>query len=699
MRLTTAFYLSSILLATTGLCTLVMSVELSPLWLLASAVVVGMSMLRLLKWRSYNSSRSTRNTLLGTVIAITVFDYLWVSDGLIFVIIHFLVLFMYAMLLTIRSPRDFYSLYGISFLHLMAAAALTVSLIYAVGVLVYLLLGVWTLMLYHLMQSQYNASSDVEHVLTRRFAMVTNGIALGSFVVMLVLFAITPRIGAGFIKQQHKDPIAVSGFSETVELGEIGSVKLDPTIVMRVDLPERNAPIDNLYFRGVAFDSYDGRVWSNTRAERKDLPWGHHQWREPDSLGADNLLKQVILLEQINSSVLFGANKIQQIEGRFPSLHRDGMDSVFLRYPPPGRIQYTAFSAPVTPSEADRAMAEFSYPFGLARRVLQVPPLEERVAELARSIVVGQETVFQRVRAIESHLKTNFAYSLNPGESSTRRPVEEFLFQRKTGYCEHYATSMVMLLRSVGIASRLVTGFLSGEWNAYGKYYAVRQSDAHAWVEVYFPSSGWVTFDPTPTAGVPVGPGLAARVLSIVEALRHSWDRYVISYSIRDQVSAVMTATQMGRKALHDTRGMIAGWKNTVYATMLQATQNLQSLGQSIPGLSSSPLGLVVPLLFIMGLVGFVIWKWSPISRSSSGDPAVEAYEQMLQMLTKQGLIKKPQWTAFEFVRFIEEKAKNLAPIVKDITQTYCRARFGQQQWSIEQSHQIEHQLALLKPS
>ena len=280
MRLTTAFYLSSILLATTGVCTLIISVELSPLWLGASAVVVGVSVLRLVTWRSYSSSRSIRNMLLGTVIGIAVFDYLWVSDGLIFVVIHFLVLFMYAMLLTIRSPRDFYSLYGISFLHLMAAAALTVSLVYAVGVLIYLLLGVWTLMLYHLMQSQDNASSDFEHVLTRRFVMVTNGIAVGSFVVMLVFFAITPRIGAGFITQQHKDPIAVSGFSETVELGEIGAVKLDSTIVMRVDLPERNAPIDNLYFRGVAFDFYDGRSWNNTRAERKPLPWGHHRWQD-----------------------------------------------------------------------------------------------------------------------------------------------------------------------------------------------------------------------------------------------------------------------------------------------------------------------------------------------------------------------------------------------------------------------------------
>jgi hypothetical protein len=161
-----------------------------------------------------------------------------------------------------------------------------------------------------------------------------------------------------------------------------------------------------------------------------------------------------------------------------------------------------------------------------------------------------------------------------------------------------------------------------------------------------------------------------------------------------------MTATQMGRKSLADMRGIVTHWKKELYAMMLHATQSVQTFSQLIPGISSSPLTLLTLLAFIiMGLVRFVIWKWSPVGRSRSADPVVAAYERMLRILKKQGLTKKPQWTAFEFVQFVEEQAKHIAPIVKDITQTYCRARFGQPQWSKDYSDKMQYQLAMLKPT
>src|SRR3989454_389608 len=119
---------------------------------------------------------------------------------------------------------------------------------------------------------------------------------------------------------------------------------------------------------------------------------------------------------------------------------------------------------------------------------------------------IGSLAILRILRTLSSGRSIFSAISsLDVGTTMSADPVDDFLFTRKTGYCEHYATAMVVLLRALGIPARLVTGFLPGVWNDFGNYYTIRQQDAHAWVEVYFPLSGWVTFAPTPSvpAAVP----------------------------------------------------------------------------------------------------------------------------------------------------------------------------------------------------
>src|SRR5262249_4618376 len=125
---------------------------------------------------------------------------------------------------------------------------------------------------------------------------------------------------------------------------------------------------------------------------------------------------------------------------------------------------------------------------------------------------------------------------------------------RKAGYCEHYATAMVILLRTVGIPARLVTGFLATEWNEFGGYYTVRQQDAHAWVEVYFPRSGWVTMDPTPTVSTPVFTSRWDVLRRLSESFRLQWDRLFVRYSVGDQL-AIVQGIRRGGDFLRDQIG------------------------------------------------------------------------------------------------------------------------------------------------
>src|SRR5208282_2046059 len=122
------------------------------------------------------------------------------------------------------------------------------------------------------------------------------------------------------------------------------------------------------------------------------------------------------------------------------------------------------------------------------------------------------------------------------------QPVDHFLFESKRGHCEFFSTAMALMLRTVGIPSRNVTGFVGGTYNRFGRYYAVRQGDAHSWVEAYLDDPtrpGWQTFDPTPTSGAqPLEDTTGAWVYlrDLVEALSQRWNRYVVGYDLRTQV-------------------------------------------------------------------------------------------------------------------------------------------------------------------
>jgi hypothetical protein len=211
---------------------------------------------------------------------------------------------------------------------------------------------------------------------------------------------------------------------------------------------------------------------------------------------------------------------------------------------------------------------------------------------------------------------------------------------------------MALLLRQAGIASRLVSGFLPGEWNPFGNYLLVRQQDAHTWVEVYFPESGWVLFDPTP-------PSEEGRPFALVSAyldwMKTRWDRYVIHYSIFDQISMVRDGWQ---------------WFNN-------------------PGIRSRKEWALprVPLLAITAAAAAVgLWLlrryfWltgSPTARHGGRKEreATRIYRRLLRLLEKKGWSRGKGETPMEFIRELPPE-NAIAPQLDEITGLYYAARFG----------------------
>ena len=165
---------------------------------------------------------------------------------------------------------------------------------------------------------------------------------------------------------------------------------------------------------------------------------------------------------------------------------------------------------------------------------LQLPSRMERITDLALQITGSESNRYNQAESIESYLREQFSYTLVPAEDANGMSLEKFLFDVQKGHCEYFSSAMTVMLRSIDIPARVVNGFSAGEFNRFGKFYQVRQSDAHSWVEVYFPGYGWIPFDPTPPR-TESRFHLIQTVRQMFDALQSGWVKYVVDYSYKEQ--------------------------------------------------------------------------------------------------------------------------------------------------------------------
>ncbi len=242
--------------------------------------------------------------------------------------------------------------------------------------------------------------------------------------------------------------------------------------------------------------------------------------------------------------------------------------------------------------------------------------------------------------------------------------MEDFLFQRRAGHCEYFASAMAIMLRSVGVPSRVVNGFRGGEWNSFGKYYVVRERNAHAWVEAFVPGRGWVTFDPTPAGRPPdTGlPGFLVLLSQVVDTLRWRWHRYVIDFDASSQrLLAGRFLRQLGR-----ARSRVQAWR--------------ARFGTAWPAGS----GLTFPGGWIAaGVLCGVLLLWLSRLRARKGMDGMRArvdfYDALLRLLARRGFVKEAWFTPREFAARIAAQEGDRARPVIEVTEAYYRVRYGGQ--------------------
>jgi protein-glutamine gamma-glutamyltransferase len=299
-------------------------------------------------------------------------------------------------------------------------------------------------------------------------------------------------------------PDAYPGFSNIVDLQSRGH--LSDQIAFRVRAPQA------ALWRAETFDTYDDSRWTESDQNTQSLVpgWDGTAWQIPPeiarmngSLTDINRMVQTFYIDTPQPNVLFAAPGVSQVY--FPSGGLRVDNGMSIRSPillDKGLIYSVISDVPLFQPDVLRQDAGTRVPAGM-QNYLQVPSsIPPRVGELASQITAGDTTEFDRVQAIQSWLRTNTKYNLDvPRQPPGVDGVDYFLFVTRQGFCEHIASAMAILLRTLGIPTRLVTGYGPGTRNLLTGYFEVKESDAHAWVEVYYPRIGWVSYDPT--FGVP----------------------------------------------------------------------------------------------------------------------------------------------------------------------------------------------------
>lgn len=302
-------------------------------------------------------------------------------------------------------------------------------------------------------------------------------------------------------------------------------------------------------------------------------------------------------------------------------------------------------------------------------KCLQLPDelAQGRVPELAREWADGEDTTFTKAMEIERRLRRDFAYSLTPQASGNF--IESFLLDVREGHCEYFATSMAVLLRNLGIPARIVNGYYATEWNGISSAFTVRQRDAHSWVEAWMGDDyGWMTFDPTPAAGVGrrnETSKLVLQLTSIMDAMKVRWYRYVVDYSFNDQVAAfrrVMSWRDNFMRYMDNFKIMGFGSSNLTQLEIDDLTT----------GIDWRP--LMVALGIIVALVSWQVYRWI-IRRKRNSLTPVKFYNELLMLLANHNIRIKPGQTPREFAREVAGMSDQWRVFI-DLTEFYYARRY-----------------------
>jgi transglutaminase-like putative cysteine protease len=493
-------------------------------------------------------------------------------------------------------------------------------------------------------------------------------LAVGSIVLLAVpLFAILPRVRSPYIVGRGAGTgtvLEAAGFSDSVNLDSIGVIRDSREVAIRMQDETPANPDRELRFKAGTFDVYEGGSWKKTRYSgplEREQRVRFRLGNQPPKRWAK------IFLQPLHSRSLPLPVETAVLEPRVTGISTDVGGSVTLEFTPLEVIEYRVGLAdrPVLTGEAP-------HPESPGEPSLDLSGVTPRMTELAKR-VMGEGPAAQRAKRLETHLIQSYGYTRDFRDRSTENPLDDFLFRYRSGHCEYFASSMVLLLRSQGIPARLVTGFLGGDYNPFEGYTIVRNSNAHAWVEAYLPGEGWQIFDPTPPAGRPAEAegGMMGLAQQGYDFLLFRWDRYVLTFGLYDQIRILSSFRELWHDLFRflDRRG---AERPSVSHTPSKAPA---APIPAVPELGTGGMGVRAGLLALVG-IALAVGGWllrlyrTPLT-------ATRAYRKLRRRLGKSGAPLPESTPPLVFRSTAAARYPRAADPTARIIDLYLRESFG----------------------
>jgi transglutaminase-like putative cysteine protease len=470
---------------------------------------------------------------------------------------------------------------------------------------------------------------------------------------VVLLFILFPRINTGLRFEFRSIRSASSGFSDRLSPGSIAGLANSSDIAFRAEFPgSKTRPRGPMYWRGVVMWRCDGMKW---RAPSEMAAISRSTRQSPSG----NIIRQRITLAPHGARWMFALNRPFEIPPGAILARGDYLWSIqTIRK----TRRYEVVSSPgaagkeLTPAER--------------REALQLPPsIRPAVHELAQSWTAENSDPRAIVNnALQFFRTQGFRYSLTPGEYR-RNDLEQFLFHRRVGFCEHYAASFATLMRLAGIPARVVVGYLGGEYNDLGRFFLVRQADTHAWCEVWLPGSGWTRVDPT-TA---VAPGRASLDLNSF------LERRIASEQTEARRSGLVT--QLARSALFTNVRLALETLSYEWDTrLLPFDADVQEVLLDSIGLASrGPFVLILEILIVAIALLVIYFGWMQLRTRSRADRVKALYERFCQKAGRLGVRRDPWEGPSDFSRRAAQLLPNESGRIREISNTYIALRYASQ--------------------
>jgi transglutaminase-like putative cysteine protease len=524
------------------------------------------------------------------------------------------------------------------------AAALSGDLWYAISLLFF---GVFSCLALGLAVVEGPVERDEELPLSPVLRQVSIGVGV-ALVGGIAFFVLFPRLSWNVAARRTGPGLlgGTTGMTDRVRLGGTGDLKTVARVVLRARLePSPGTQQLDRYWVGRRFDRFDGKEWTGTgipSAPRPRVFLGE----------AGGLMQRIELLPAYDSRTLVGLEHAM-LFGPAQAVGPNGQSAVDLIKVGAEEVRFAEDAAAyqyVVQSRDDLPLLE-TEEAALVPYTALPTTVDPRVGQLAKQIVGTATEPERKAQRLERWLQSNLRYSLELG-GNVDDPLAEFLFTRKAGHCEHFATALAVMLRAEGVPARVVGGFFGGE--LFGDRYLVRAGDAHAWVEAYVLGRGWVRLDATPEAGRGgQHEGVMAQLVNGYEQLQELWRSRVVDYTILDQWNFV---------------------RNLVKPPS-SARANAEADDQVVSRAMATPTRGIVVAVIAGGLV-LGLWLFVTRPRRRVHPASVFLSEIERRLATAQVTYREGEDLEALPARLCKERHP-LAPAVQAASRRYLEARFG----------------------